>query len=36
VAGRRRVAVTVAGGADVVQARERARASAATLTVDLV
>jgi phosphoribosylglycinamide formyltransferase 2 len=36
VAGRRRVAVTVARGADVEQARERARASAATLTVDLV
>ncbi|MCG7285603.1 formate-dependent phosphoribosylglycinamide formyltransferase [Cellulomonas sp. ACRRI] len=36
VAGRRRVAVTVARGADVEQARERARASAAALTVDLV
>lgn len=36
VAGRRRVAVTVARGADVEQARERARAAAAALTVDLV
>jgi phosphoribosylglycinamide formyltransferase 2 len=35
VAGRRRVAVTVARGADVEQARERARAAAAVLTVDL-
>jgi len=36
VAGRRRVAVTVARGADVEQAREQARAAAAALTVDLV
>lgn len=35
VAGRRRVAVTVARGADVEQARERARAAAVALTVDL-
>ncbi|GEN80371.1 formate-dependent phosphoribosylglycinamide formyltransferase [Actinotalea fermentans] len=35
VAGRRRVAVTVARGADVVQARERARAAAAALRVEL-
>jgi phosphoribosylglycinamide formyltransferase 2 len=35
VAGRRRVAVALARGADVAQARERARASAAALTVEL-
>ncbi|MFF1530140.1 formate-dependent phosphoribosylglycinamide formyltransferase [Cellulomonas sp. NPDC058312] len=35
VAGRRRVAVTVARGADVAQARDRARAAAAALTVTL-
>lgn len=35
VAGRRRVAVTVARGADVEQARERARAAAAALRVEL-
>lgn len=36
VEGRRRVAATVARGASVGQARERARAAAAALTVDLV
>ena len=35
VAGRRRVAVTLARGFDVAEARERARASAAALTVEL-
>lgn len=35
VAGRRRVAVTVARGADVAEARDRARAAAAALTVTL-
>lgn len=35
VAGRRRVAVTVARGADVAQARERARAAAEALRVEL-
>jgi phosphoribosylglycinamide formyltransferase 2 len=35
VAGRRRVAVTLARGADVEEARERARASAAALRVEL-
>jgi phosphoribosylglycinamide formyltransferase 2 len=35
VAGRRRVAVTLARGADVDQARGRARAAAAALTVEL-
>jgi phosphoribosylglycinamide formyltransferase 2 len=35
VAGRRRVAVTVARGADVAQARERARGAAAALSVEL-
>ncbi|WP_346774777.1 formate-dependent phosphoribosylglycinamide formyltransferase [Cellulomonas sp. IC4_254] len=36
VAGRRRVAVTVARGGDVEQARERARDAAVALTVDLL
>ncbi|MFV0287089.1 MAG: phosphoribosylglycinamide formyltransferase 2, partial [Demequina sp.] len=36
VEGRRRVAATVARGASVGQARERARAAAAALAVDLV
>lgn len=36
VAGRRRVAATVARGADVAQARDRARAAAAALVVELV
>ncbi|WP_454049992.1 formate-dependent phosphoribosylglycinamide formyltransferase [Cellulomonas sp. Marseille-Q8402] len=36
VAGRRRVAVTVARGADVEQARARARAAADALTIELV
>ncbi|WP_372595123.1 formate-dependent phosphoribosylglycinamide formyltransferase [Actinotalea sp.] len=36
VAGRRRVAVTLARGADVEQARERAREAAAALSVELV
>ena len=35
VAGRRRVAVTLARGADVAQARERARTAAAALHVEL-
>ncbi|WHP16736.1 formate-dependent phosphoribosylglycinamide formyltransferase [Cellulomonas sp. ES6] len=35
VAGRRRVAVTVARGADVAEARDRARTAAAALTVTL-
>ena len=35
VAGRRRVAVTLARGADVEQARERARAAAGALRVEL-
>jgi phosphoribosylglycinamide formyltransferase 2 len=35
VTGRRRVAVTLARGADVDQARQRARAAAAALTVEL-
>lgn len=35
VSGHRRVAVTLARGADVGQARERARASAAALTIEL-
>ena len=36
VAGQRRVAVTLALGADIDDARERARQSAAALSIDLL